>query len=99
MNAANPTIKDLADEAEFQMLAAKEHLEWFAALARAIVRDAEHNSARDVAILAGLAKYLSDTGITVTDSAIDLFGVIARGGSAPQNHKVPNRGAEVEVSQ
>ena len=99
MNTPIPTLKELADEAEFQMLAAKDQLDWFAAIARAISRDVEHNAGRDVVILAQLANYLGDTGSPGTDSAINLFGQIARGESAPQNDHGSNRGAAVEGSQ
>lgn len=93
MSICTPNLKQLAEEAEFQMLAAKNLLDWFSALARAISRDVEHNSGRDVAELAQLATYLGDTGVPGTESAIEMFGKIARSDSAPQNDDMPNRGA------
>ncbi|SEJ50207.1 hypothetical protein [Pseudomonas sp. NFR16] len=99
MNSSIPTLKELADEAEFQMLAARDQLEWFAAIARAISRDVEHNAGRDVVVLAQLANYLGDTGAPGTDSAIDLFGQIARNESAPRKASASNRGAASEGAQ
>lgn len=99
MNTPIPTLKELADEAEFQMLAAKDQLDWFAAIARAISRDVEHNAGRDVVVLAQLANYLGDTGAPGTDSAINLFGQIARSESAPQKASASNRGAAAEGAQ
>lgn len=93
MSTSTPNLKQLAEEAEFQMLAAKNLLDWHSALARAISRDVEHNSGRDVAELAQLATYLGDTGSPGTESAIEMFGNIARSESAPQNADLPNRGA------
>jgi hypothetical protein len=99
VNTPIPTLKELADEAEFQMLAAKDQLDWFAAIARAISRDVEHNAGRDVVVLAQLANYLGDTGAPGTDSAINLFGQIARSESAPQKASASNRGAAAEGAQ
>ncbi|KGF63645.1 hypothetical protein [Pseudomonas lutea] len=96
MNSTIPNLKQLAEEAEFQMAAAKDQLEWFSALARAISRDVEHNAGRDVVVLAHLANYLGDTGAPGTESAIEMFGKIARSESAPQNPDMTNRGAHAE---
>lgn len=93
MSISTPNLKQLAEEAEFQMAAAKDQLEWFSALARAISRDVEHKAGRDVVVLAQLASYLGDTGAPGTDSAIEMFGKIARSESAPQKPEMPNRGA------
>lgn len=95
MNSPIPNLNQLAEEAEFQMLAAKNLLDWFSAIARAISRDVEHNSGRDVAELAQLATYLGDTGVPGTESAIEMFGKIARSESPPQTSDRPNRGAGV----
>jgi hypothetical protein len=90
MNAVAPTLKQLADEAEFQLTAAKEQLEWFAAIARAIVLDVEHGGGRDTRTLAQLANYLDDTGMTGTDAAIEKFREIATAGCATQKAKSEN---------
>ena len=66
-------LKELAEEASFELSAARERLEWFAALARAIARDVEHGEGRDVQLLAQLAKHLGDTGVASTCAAIDQF--------------------------
>lgn len=86
------TYRELAEEAEFQLEAAKNHLEWMTAIARAIARDIAFGGG-DVKVLSELAKYLDDTGITSVDSAISNFKQLAEADSAPRNPDVPNRGA------
>lgn len=93
MNQALPTIIDVATEAEFQLSAAKDQLDWLAAIARAIVRDVEHAGGQDVMTLAQLAKYLDETGIASVEMAIDQFKGIASGRSAPQKATLSTCGA------
>ncbi|MGA9219674.1 MAG: hypothetical protein WBZ57_00620 [Pseudomonas graminis] len=80
------TYRELAEEAEFQLEAAKNHLEWMTAIARAIAF-----GGGDVKVLSELAKYLDDTGITSVDSAISNFKQLAEADSAPRNADIPNR--------
>lgn len=79
-----PSVLQLAEEAEFQLTAARDQLEWFGAIARAIVRDVQHGGSQDVAILAQLAKFLDETGLSSVEHAINQFKAIAVD-SAPQN--------------
>ena len=83
MSASIPTMPQLAQEAEFQLLAAKDQLEWITALAVAIHLDYEHGGGRHARSLAGLARYLEDTGFAGVDSAIDEMKKL--GESAPRN--------------
>lgn len=69
---SQPSVKNLADEAEFQLIVARENLQWLAALARAIARDAK-DKGQDSECLLGLANYLDDTGFSGIDQAIDKF--------------------------
>lgn len=88
------TYRELAEEAEFQLEAAKNHLEWMTAIARAIARDIAYGGG-DIKVLSELAKYLDDTGITSVDSAISNFKQLAKAESAPQNADQQSRGAEI----
>ena len=72
MNSEFPTVKDLADEAEFQLVCARENLQWLAALARAIARDTQ-DKGRDTKVLTDLVCFLDDTGFSGIDQAIDQF--------------------------
>lgn len=69
---SQPSIKNLADEAEFQLIVARENLQWLAALARAIARDVK-DKGQDSECLLGLVNYLDDTGYSGIDQAIDKF--------------------------
>ncbi|MFJ2713025.1 hypothetical protein ACIOZM_19325 [Pseudomonas sp. NPDC087346] len=79
MITSDPTIKGLADEAEFQLIVARENLQWLSALARAIARDAKDADGRDVERLIGLVSYLDDTGFSGIDDAIDQFKAASAG--------------------
>jgi hypothetical protein len=79
MMTSDPTIKGLADEAEFQLIVARENLQWVSALARAIARDAKDADGRDVERLIGLVSYLDDTGFSGIDDAIDQFKAASAG--------------------
>lgn len=69
---SKPTVKNIAEEAEFQLICARENLQWLAALARAIARDSAGDD-RDTKVLVGLVNYLDDTGFSGIDQAIDNF--------------------------
>ncbi|NWB55170.1 hypothetical protein [Pseudomonas sp. F8002] len=80
-----PEIHAVASEAEFQLICAKQQLEWLGALARAIAMNVEHGKGRDVQVLAGLAKYLDDSGVSSIESAIDHFKEIGVVNPAPRS--------------
>jgi hypothetical protein len=73
MKTSPQTIKDLADDAEFQLTVARENLRWLSALARAIARDVKDAGGRDTECLLGMINFLDDTGFSGIDDAIDLF--------------------------
>lgn len=72
MNSEFPNVKDLADEAEFQLVCVPENPQWPAALARAIARDTQ-DKGRDTKVLVHLICFLDDTGFSAIDLAIDQF--------------------------
>lgn len=76
MNIQAIAIKELADEAEFQVLATIDICNWVAAIARAIARDVEADGA-DVPVLADLAKYFDDSGATSLGAVFEQFKKIA----------------------
>ena len=91
MSKALPTMQKLAAEAEFQLQAAADQLNWLAALASAIQLDHTHGRGKYAAHLAELAGYLSDTDFSSVHSSIDEFKQLSE--SVPQITEVPNRGA------
>lgn len=97
MNKPLPTMQEMAAEAEFQLLAAIDALNWLSALAGAIHVDHVHNKGRSAEHLAQLAQYLSDTDSGGVRLAMEQFKELSE--SAPQNAEVPNRGAEAEGAQ
>ncbi|WET11848.1 hypothetical protein P3S72_06865 [Pseudomonas sp. D3] len=92
MNASfkAPEIHVVASEAEFQLICAKEQLEWLGAIARAIAMNVEHGKGRDVQVLAGLAKYLDDSGVSSIESAIDHFKEVGEKNPAPRSAQSEN---------
>lgn len=94
MNSPIPTIPQLAAEAEFQLLAAADQLNWLTALSSAIQLDHTHGRGKYAAHLAQLADFLSDTGFSGVYSAIDEFKQLSE--CAPQNTDMPNRGARAD---
>lgn len=68
-----PTIEDLSNEAEFQLIVARENLQWLCALGRAVALDMKHSKGRDTERLLGLISYLDDTNFSGIDDAIDRF--------------------------
>lgn len=97
MNTPNPTAHQIAAEAEFQLLAATDMLNWLTALSSAIQIDHVHNRGKFAKYLAELAGFLSDTGFSGVESATEEFKKLQQ--SAPQNDQAPNRGAATESTQ
>ncbi|WP_262375321.1 Cro/CI family transcriptional regulator [Pseudomonas veronii] len=91
MNGPLPTMQEAAQEAEFQLMAAKDVLEWQHALIKALHLDHLHDDGKGIGALFEVAKYFSDTGFGGVYSAIDQFKEL--GESAPQNAEMSNRGA------
>jgi len=89
------TLADLAAEAEFQLLVAKDNLEWMTGLAGAIHLSHTHGGGRDADALAGLAKYLDDTNFGGIESAIKQFREVHKKSAAPRNQPLASRGAAV----
>ena len=84
MTARISTVSQAAEEAEFQLLAAKDQLNWFAALASAIAIDHCHGGSKHVQALGELASYLADSGFSSVDIAIDDFRRLKVAQSEPQ---------------
>lgn len=93
MTPVIPNVADVAAEAEFQLLVAKDHLSWLNALAGAIHTSHVHGGGRDAEALASLVKYFDDTNFGGIESAIEQFQQIHKDQPAPQNVASPNRGA------
>lgn len=90
MNSQLPTMQEAAQEAEFQLLAAKDLLEWQYALTSAIHLDHLHGDGKSAGALAELAKYFSDTGFGGVYSAIEQFKQLGGSEPAPQNPQYGN---------
>ncbi len=97
MNIQSNEIKELADEAEFQVLATIDICNWVAAIARAIARDVETGGGADVPVLADLAKYFDDSGATSLEAAFEQFKKIASLVPAPRSAQIENVARESEV--
>lgn len=97
MNIQSNEIKELADEAEFQVLATIDICNWVAAIARAIARDVETGGGADVPVLADLAKYFDDSGATSLEAAFEQFKKIADLVPAPRSAQIENVARESEV--
>ena len=97
MNAQSKEIKDLAEEAEFQVLATMDVCNWVAAIARAIARDVESGGGSDVPVLADLAKYFDDAGATSLEAAFEQFKKIATLVPAPRFEKCQDAARDSEV--
>ena len=85
MNQPLPTMQEAAQEAEFQLTAAKDVLEWQQALIKAIYLDHLHDGGKGIGALFEVAKYFSDTGFCGVYSAIDQFKQLGESEPAPQN--------------
>lgn len=94
MSQLAPTITQLAEEAEFQLICAREQLSWFGAIARAIALDDEHGGGCNVRDLAKLAIFLDDTVPSGIEQAIDSFKQVAASQNA-NNENVARTSAEV----
>ena len=88
MNNPLPTMQEASQEAEFQLCAAKDVLEWQHALIKAMHLDHLHDGGKGIGDLFQVAKYFNDTGFGGVYSAIDEFRVL--GESAPQNAQYEN---------
>lgn len=84
MNEPLPTMQQAAQEAEFQLCAAKDVLEWQQALIKAIHLDHLHCDGKGIATLFEVAKYFSDTGFGGVYSAIDQFKELGETDAAPR---------------
>jgi len=90
MNEPLPTMQQAAQEAEFQLCAAKDVLEWQQALIKAIHLDHLHCDGKGIATLFEVAKYFSDTGFGGVYSAIDQFKELGETEPAPRFEIVEN---------
>ena len=97
MNEQIPTMQQAAKEAEFQLCAAKDVLEWQHALIKAIHLDHLHDGGKGIGVLFEVAKYFNDTGFGGVYSAIDQFKEL--GESAPQNTQPENVAREIGGDQ
>lgn len=89
----NPTVADVAAEAEFQLLVAKDYHVWLSALARAIHLSHVHDGGRQAEHLASSVKYFDDTNFGSIESSIEQFQRIEKEHAAPQQSTSPKRGA------
>lgn len=92
-----PTVADVAAEAEFQLLVAKDYHVWLSALAQAIHLSHKHDEGRCAEDLASLVKYFDDTNFGGVESAIEQFQEIEKDHSAPQKRTAAKRGAGGEA--
>lgn len=97
MNTNAEQIKDLIEEAEFQILAHIDICNWVAAIARAIARDVDTGGGADVPALTDLVKYFDDSGSATLEAAFDQIKKIAALWPAPQNAQPENVARESEV--
>lgn len=77
MNTNAEQIKDLIEEAEFQLLAHVDICNWVAAIARAIARDVDTGGGADVLVLTDLVKHFDDSGGATLDTAFEQIRKIA----------------------
>lgn len=89
----SPTVADVASEAEFQLMVAKDHLIWLSSLVRAVHLSHTHDRGLHADSLTSLAQFLDDTGFSGVDSEIERFRQIHKDCSAPQKATSRNRGA------
>lgn len=98
MNTNAEQIKDLIEEAEFQLLAHIDICNWVAAIARAIARDVDTGGGADVPVLTDLVKYFDDSGGATLDTAFEQFKKIATLVPAPRSaqFEIVARDSEVQ---
>lgn len=97
MNTSIPTVPELAAEAEFQLQAATDQLNWLTALASAIQLDHTYGRGKAAKYLAELAAFLSDTGFSGIETAIEQFKGLHE--SAPQASDQTSRDSSVGGGQ
>lgn len=97
MNTNAEQIKDLIEEAEFQLLAHIDICNWVAAIARAIARDVDTGGGADVPILTDLVKYFDDSGGATLDTAFEQIRKIAALVPAPRSVQLENVARDSEV--
>lgn len=88
-----PTVADVAAEAEFQLMVAKDNLIWLSALVQAVHLSHVHDRGLHADSLASLAKYLDDSDFCGVSGEIERFRQIHKDHSAPQKPTSRNRGA------
>ena len=98
MNTNAEQIKDLIEEAEFQILAHIDICNWVAAIARAIARDVDTGGGADVPVLTDLVKYFDDSGGATLDTAFEQIKKIAALVPAPRSAQLENVARESGVS-
>lgn len=90
---STPTVADVAAEAEFQLMVAKDYQVWLCALARAIHISYTHDGGRHADDLVGLVQFLDETNCGDIQTQIDQFHQIYKDHSAPQKLTSLERGA------
>lgn len=97
MNTNAEQIKDLIEEAEFQLLAHIDICNWVAAIARAIARDVDTGGGADVPVLTDLVKYFDDSGGATLDTAFEQLKKIATLVPAPRSAQLENVALDTEA--
>lgn len=97
MNIQANEIKELADDAEFQVLATIDICNWVAAIARAIARDVDTGGGADVLVLTDLVKHFDDSGGATLDTAFEQIRKIAALVPAPRSAQPENVARDSEV--
>lgn len=97
MNTNAEQIKDLIEEAEFQILAHIDICNWVADIARAIARDVDTGGGADVPVLTDLVKYFDDSGGATLDTAFEQIKKIAALVPAPRSAQLENVARDSEV--
>ena len=97
MNTNAEQIKDLIEEAEFQLLAHVDICKWVAAIARAIARDVDTGGGADVLVLTDLVKYFDDSGGATLETAFDQIRKVSALVPAPRSAQLENVARDSEV--
>lgn len=93
MIAPNATVKDVAQEAEFQLGCARDVSNWHAALNDAMVQALREKRPEAAITLGELSNFLYETTIAGLESSIDDFSELAAQKLAPQKRASSVRGA------
>ncbi|QQE82907.1 hypothetical protein [Pseudomonas putida] len=88
-----PIVANVAAEAEFQLMVAKDNLIWLSSLVRAVHLSHTHDRGLHADSLASLAQFLDDTGFSGVDREIERFRQIHKDHCAPRKPTSRNRGA------